>query len=77
MTTATDMLASYMAAEASLLVGKSVAFNGRTLTNENLGEIRKGRQEWERRVAQEQGRARSGLGFSVATFGDSSGCGRG
>jgi hypothetical protein len=76
MTTATDMLASYMAAESAILTGKTIQFNGRTLTNENLSEIRKGRQEWERRVAVEQGRARSGLGYSIATFGDHPGCGR-
>lgn len=73
MSTATDMLAAYLAAEASLLQGKTVSFNGRTLGMENLAEIRAGRKEWERRVAAEQGSAATtagGLGFAVATFGN-------
>ena len=70
MTIATDMLASYLAAEAAVLSGKTIQFNGRTLTNENLNEIRKGRAEWERRVASETSRGPSvgGLSFSVARF---------
>lgn len=71
MTTATDMLASYLAAEAAVLAGKSVQFKGRAHTYEDLAEIRKGRLEWERRVASESGaRAPSigGLSFSVARF---------
>lgn len=54
MTTATEMLAKYLEAEASLLDGKTVSFGGRTLTSENLQEIRKGRQEWEARVKSEK-----------------------
>jgi hypothetical protein len=64
------MVDKYMEAEASLLLGKSVSFGGRTLTVENLSEIRKGRQEWERRAAAEQGSGPTlgGLSFSVARF---------
>lgn len=71
MTIATDMLASYLAAEAAVLSGKTVQFNGRTLTQENLSEIRKGRLEWEKRVAAESGRGGpsiGGLSYSVARF---------
>jgi len=71
MSTATDMLASYLAAEAAVLSGKTVQFNGRTLTSENLSEIRKGRIEWERRVAAETGGGGptiGGLSYSVARF---------
>lgn len=71
MTIAKDMLASYLAAEAAVLSGKTVQFNGRTLTHEDLSEIRKGRAEWERRVAAESGAAAptiGGLSFSVARF---------
>ena len=75
MTIATDMLASYMAAEAAVLTGKTVSFNGRTHTTEDLAEIRKGRKEWEARVNAEAtgSSARStigGLGYSVASFGE-------
>lgn len=71
MSTATDMLASYLAAEAAVLSGKTIQFNGRTLTNENLSEIRAGRLEWEKRVAAEAGNGGptiGGLSFSVARF---------
>jgi len=71
MTTATDMLAAYLAAESAVISGKTVQFNGRTLTYENLSEIRKGRAEWERRVAAESGGGGptiGGLSYSVARF---------
>ena len=71
MTTSTDMLNKYFQAEAAILSGKSVTFGGRTLTMENLSEIRKGRQEWERRAASEARGAVptvGGLGFSVSRF---------
>ncbi len=54
MTTATDMLAKYLAAEQAILEGKSVEFNGRKLGYEDLAEIRAGRMEWESRVKAEQ-----------------------
>jgi len=70
MTIATDMLAAYLAAEAAVLTGKTVQFNGRTVSSENLLEIRKGRAEWERRVAAETNRGArfGGLAYSVARF---------
>jgi hypothetical protein len=57
MSTATEMLQKYLDAEAALLEGKEVRFGNRLLTMENLGEIRKGRQEWEQRISGEAGRA--------------------
>lgn len=69
MSTATDMVAKYLEAEAALLLGKTVSFGGRTLTVENLDSIRKGRQEWERRaVAEQRGSGFGGLSYSVARF---------
>ncbi len=65
------MLAAYLDAEAAILSGKTVTFGGRTLSMENLNEIRKGRQEWERRAARESAGAVpsiGGLGYSVARF---------
>jgi hypothetical protein len=50
MTTATDMLAKYIAAEAEILDGQIVKFNDRMLTRANLLEVQNGRIEWERRV---------------------------
>ncbi|MDQ7989026.1 MAG: hypothetical protein REI09_05260 [Candidatus Dactylopiibacterium sp.] len=71
MTTATDMLAAYLAAEAALLLGKETSLGDRKLRYEDLPNVRAGRQEWERRVAAEQGAAAGaptfgGLSYSVA-----------
>lgn len=62
-----EMLELYQQAEAELLEGKTISFQGRTLTHENLAEIRAGRMEWEIRVMQAQGRRR---GPSVVEFCD-------
>ncbi|MEZ0231890.1 MAG: hypothetical protein ACAH12_03550 [Methylophilaceae bacterium] len=53
MTTASEMVEKYLAAELDLLAGKEVSFNGRSLKMENLQEIRAGRLEWEGRVSRE------------------------
>lgn len=45
------MIQRYIDAEMAVLDGKSVTFNGQQMTMENLSEIRRGRQEWERRLA--------------------------
>lgn len=67
--TAQEMLDKYMQAEADVLGGKSTTWNGRTLTMADLPDIRAGRQEWERRVAQQQARvAGGGRGYSLAEF---------
>lgn len=72
MSTATDMLAKYLAAESALTEGKSIHWvDGRQLAREDLAEIRKGRKEWERRVAAENAQAANaptmgGLGYAVA-----------
>lgn len=44
-----SLIESYLQAERDVLSGKQVTFQGRTVTSENLAEIRKGRQEWEQR----------------------------
>jgi len=69
MSTATDMLAKYMAAEQAILDGKETRWGDRMLRMEDLAEIRKGRQEWEQRVNQE-GRQAVGAGNAIgaATF---------
>jgi hypothetical protein len=53
MTTATDMLNKYIAAEAAILDGQSVRFGDRILTRANLIEVQNGRKDWERRVSAE------------------------
>lgn len=71
MTTATDMLAKYLTAEAELLSGKVTRMDDRLLQLEDLAEIRKGRIEWEKRVSAESMRAAraptiGGLSYSIA-----------
>ncbi|MBS1188917.1 MAG: hypothetical protein H6R10_709 [Rhodocyclaceae bacterium] len=74
MSTATEMLAKYLAAESALLEGKEVTLeNGRRLRMEDLPSIIAGRKEWEQRVAAETARgnkapAIGGLSMSVASF---------
>lgn len=74
------MLAKYIEAESAVLEGKEVRMGvsgggiDRTWRSEDLPEIRKGRQEWERTVASLQSSADGvprfgGVSFSVASFG--------
>ncbi|MEG0921341.1 MAG: hypothetical protein RSD57_13655 [Comamonas sp.] len=72
MSTATEMLAKYLQAESAVLGGQSITFNGRTVSRADLAEIRKGRQEWEKKAQAEEGAGTptiGGKGFAVATFG--------
>lgn len=73
MTTATDMLAKYMAAESAVLEGKDVSFGDRRLSMVDLPQIIDGRKEWERRAAAEQASANraptiGGLEMKVVNF---------
>lgn len=66
-TQAQKMIELYIDAEIAVLEGKTVQFGGRTLTMENLNQIRDGRKEWERRANAENNRARGGnSGYSLA-----------
>jgi hypothetical protein len=49
---AKQMLDFYVEAETRVLAGKTIVKDGRTWSRESLGEIRKGRQEWESIVRQ-------------------------
>lgn len=72
MSTATDMLADYLAAERALLKGRSFQWGDRQLTRADLAEVQKGRREWEQRVAAERRRAAgdtSPARYSLADFG--------
>jgi len=69
------MVAEYMKAELAVLAGKTITFQGRSMSMENLQEIRAGRREWEVRVSQQSRTAScrpsiGGMSFSVASFGD-------
>lgn len=69
---AQKMVDQYIQAEAAILSGKSVTWQGRTVSMENLTEIRAGRKEWEARVAALATAAAAGgsrgNGYSFARF---------
>jgi hypothetical protein len=76
---AQTMVSAYTTAEAAILQGKEVRLGGsgvdRFLRHEDLGEVRKGRKEWEGRVKQLQQTTAGtptigGLSYSVADFGN-------
>jgi hypothetical protein len=58
------MLAAYLQAETDVLLGKEARLGDRVFRSEDLAEIRAGRQEWARRVADTRDRA-----FGAPTFG--------
>lgn len=73
MSTASDMVAMYVAAEQAVLKGQSYMIStgtgSRQLTRANLPEIRAGRREWEQRLAAEQAGSQGGSSlYSVADF---------
>lgn len=63
-----DMVRKYTDAEIAILGGKSITFNGQQMTMENLSEIRKGRQEWERKLASASAARNGRGGFKLARF---------
>jgi hypothetical protein len=69
MSTATEMRALYIEAEKAVLKGKSISVNGRTMTHENLQEIRAGYRYWDQKVQNEAaGSGRGSSLYSVADF---------
>ncbi|BBE78455.1 MULTISPECIES: hypothetical protein [Phytobacter] len=63
------MVQRYVEAEMAVLDGKSITFNGQQMSYENLSEIRKGRQEWERRLADSDRQNLGRPGYKLARFG--------
>lgn len=63
-----SMIQRYTEAELAVLDGKSIRFNGQEMTMENLSEIRKGRQEWERRLSSSINTRRGKPGYRLARF---------
>lgn len=74
-------VAEYLAAETAVLEGKEIRMGiggagiDRMLRMEDLAEIRKGRQEWERIASNLMAKAAGaprigGLGYGVANFGN-------
>ncbi|HDG7973177.1 hypothetical protein [Klebsiella pneumoniae] len=63
-----SIIQRYTDAEIAVLDGKSITFNGQQMTLENLSEIRKGRQEWERRLASLLAQRNGRPGYKIARF---------
>lgn len=69
MSTATDMVALYVAAEKAVLASQSYTLLGRSLTRADLPDIRTGRVEWEARVNAESAGTQGGSPlYSLADF---------
>jgi len=70
MSTASDLLALYVAAEAKILKGQAATVGDMTLTRANLAEVRRERANLERRVAAENRLASGGssTGYALADF---------
>ena len=69
MSTATDMLALYIAAEKAVLKNQSYTIDSVSYTKADLDKLRVGRQEWQRIVNNESAAAQGGSSlFSVADF---------
>ena len=68
MSTATDMLAAYLAAETAILQGKELRFMDRWLRREDLEWVIKGRKEWESKVAAETTAAAGVTSFGSARY---------
>ena len=69
MSIANDMVDLYVAAEKAVLKGQSYTINNRSLDRADLEEIRKGRKEWEQKLAAEQSKDSGGNSrYSLADF---------
>jgi len=65
MSTASDMLASYLAAESAILRGQKYRWGDRELTRADLAMVQAGRREWERKAAAEsRGGGRAGISLA-------------
>ena len=63
------MVNLYIQAEKSVLLGKEITINGRSMEYEDLDLIRAGRKEWQKKVDQEAAKTGGGSStFSLADF---------
>lgn len=76
MSTASEMLELYIAAEKAVLRGQAFELNGRSLTRAALADIQRERAMWERRVQAETVAAAGGApGVAIADFSGEGSCG--
>lgn len=62
------ILDAYLQAELHVLEGKTVSLDGQSMTLENLSEIRKGREYWERRYIQSRADRQGSPRYKLARF---------
>jgi hypothetical protein len=65
---AQEMLSRYLTAEREVLEGKTISFGGRMMSMAELGDLREGRIEWERKVNNMTAAANGRYGPKLATF---------
>ncbi len=64
-----DIIDDYIKAERAVLKGKAYTIAGRSLSRENLSEIREGRQEWEQKLVSQSARQLGqNSNYSMADF---------
>lgn len=63
-----NMIQLYIDAEKAVLQGKSVTFNGQSMTMVDLGEITKARERWERRLVRYIAGKRGRPEYKLARF---------
>jgi len=68
MSTAQQMIEFYTNAEIAALEGRQFMFSGRQVMLQDLQQIRAGRREWERKLANEQQAAKGLPGFALTEF---------
>lgn len=68
MTTAQQMIDYYTQAEIAALEGRQFMFNGRQVMLQDLGAIRQGRREWERKRAQSSAAKHGNIGHALTRF---------
>lgn len=59
---------AYLQAELRVLEGKTVTLDGQSMSLENLSEIRKGREYWERRYTQSRAGRQGSPRYKLARF---------
>ncbi|CAM3939776.1 hypothetical protein [Xenorhabdus thuongxuanensis] len=62
------MIQQYLDAEKTVLQGKTLTFNGQSMTLENLTEIVKGRERWEQRLSALKRRKKGTPMYKLARF---------
>lgn len=67
-TTAQQMIDYYTDAERAALQGRQFMYNGRQVMLQDLGAIREGRREWERKRQQEVAAATGQPGHALTRF---------